>query len=307
MKRSVGRPFGKEVHCFNMKDTFESAQPLTFHADFYGKGRLVYFEGNEKFDVTHTGTVADGKIVLADSGASKIYKVKQRLRLDDDMEDIYSRINTDSFIGQAIQEYKGMRLTLNDPWETVVCFIISQFNNVKRIRMITKRLIDALGSPVYDRDGHMLGKAFPTSEQMSDAGSKVLGSIGAGFRARYLESAARFCSENMDLYGLRRKGYDSLKESLMEIDGVGDKVADCIALMGYGKLEAFPIDTWIKRMLESVYFGKERKGVDVLHAFAEERWGRLAGYAQQYLFHYSRNYKSLHDSNDIRNANIVLS
>jgi len=110
----------------------------------------------------------------------------------------------------------------------------------------------------------------------------------------------------MDLYRLRGKGYDSIKESLMEIDGVGDKVADCIALMGYGKLEAFPIDTWVKRMLESIYFGKERRSIAALHEFADERWGKLAGYAQQYLFHYSRNYSRLRGG-DIRDAEMILS
>ena len=298
---------GIRVRRFNLKDTFESAQPLTFHADLHRTRRLVYFEKGEMFDVTHSGTVGDGRITLRNPTKARMRRVADRLRLDDDLGSIYESIGTDSFIGAAMNEYNGMRLTLSDPWETTVCFIISQFNNVKRIRLITKRLIDALGEPVYGPDGTVMGRSFPTSEQMAEGGSSVLGSIGAGFRSRYLESAAKFCSENMDLYGLQRKRYDSLKESLMEIDGVGDKVADCIALMGYGKLEAFPIDTWIKRMMESVYFGRERKSVAALHDFAYGRWGSLAGYAQQYLFHYSRNYRSLHGSEDIRNAEMILS
>ncbi len=307
MTERGGRPFRTRVRCFNMKETFDSAQPLTFHADLHDGKRLVYFEGKEGYEVVHDGSVDNGSILLENPNAAKIKKMTGRLRLGDDLERIYEGINTDSFIGASIIEYRGMRLTLSDPWETTVCFIISQFNNVKRIRLITKRLIESLGSPVYGDDGKIIGKSFPTSEQMADAGSRALCSIGAGFRAKYLVSAARFCSESMDLYSLRRKGYDSLKESLIEIDGVGDKVADCIALMGYGRLEAFPIDTWIKRMLESVYFKKESRSVAALHDFADERWGSLAGYAQQYLFHYARNYKSLHNSTDIRDARVILS
>jgi N-glycosylase/DNA lyase len=114
-------------------------------------------------------------------------------------------------------------------------------------------------------------------------------SHGAGFRAKYIRSVAQACSESFDLDRLYRKGYEEAKEQLMELDGIGDKVADCILLFGYGKLAAFPIDVWIKRVVEHDYFRGRRKSVKEIHRFAEERWDGYAGYAQQYLYHSARN------------------
>ena len=106
-------------------------------------------------------------------------------------------------------------------------------------------------------DGSM---RFPTSEELMGASEKQLRAMGLGYRATYLRHAAEYCTNNMDLDRLGRKEYGLLKESLMEINGVGDKVADCIALMGYGRLEAFPIDVWVKRTMEKAYFkGKTKK------------------------------------------------
>ena len=90
---------------------------------------------------------------------------------------------------------------------------------------------------------------------------------------------------------MHRQNYDDLKENMMGLEGIGDKVADCILLYGYGKLNAFPIDTWVKRVVENVYFANRKRGIGEIHDFAIERWGEHAGYAQQYLFHYGRERK----------------
>ena len=97
-------------------------------------------------------------------------------------------------------------------------------------------------------------------------------------------SAAEMCTGSIDLKALNGKNYDTVKSSLMEINGVGEKVADCIALMGYGKMEAFPIDVWVKRTLENVYFKGRDKKISGLMEFAEDQWGANRGYAQQYIF-----------------------
>ena len=212
--------------------------------------------------------------------------VRRRFRLDEDMEDIYERIATDDFMRRAVEAYQGMRLTINDPWETTMCFIISQLNNVKRIRLITKRIMARFGS---DIDGAGI-KTFPASDVLAKASVKDFFECGSGFRAKYLRSAADYCTNNLDLYKLQGKDYQKIKEELMEIDGVGDKVADCIALMGYGKIEAFPIDVWIKRMLEKIYFKGRKKKLSSLHDFVDvkKRDEDVRGYVQQYIYWFGR-------------------
>ena len=171
-----------------------------------------------------------------------------------------------------------MRLTKNDPWETTVCFITSQQSNLKRIRQNVQSLIDAYGTKTIDGSTR-----FPTSAELNRATIKELRSLGLGYRAEYIKHAAEYCTNNINLNRLGRKEYGLLKDSLMEINGVGDKVADCIALMGYGRLEAFPIDVWVKRTMEKVYFkGKTQKMADI-HEFASDQWNRHRGYAQQYI------------------------
>ena len=212
----------------------------------------------------------------------------RRFRLRDDMKKIYRKIGTDNFVRSAIKEYPGLRVTLNEPWETTVCFIISQLNNVKRITLIVHNIINTMGNPIMGDTGMPAGRGFPKCEDMLNATEKRFMACGAGFRAKYLVQAAEFCTNNLELNKLKGKSYDKIKEQLMEIPGVGDKVADCIALMGYGKLEAFPIDVWVKRILENTYFNGKQKSIEELHEFAEERFGSLAGYAEQYIYVYGR-------------------
>ena len=272
-----------EAGKFDIMHTFESAQPLTFFGDYdYSRKEIKYPLMGRQVRVDRLGRIVEGK------GATVKADVARRFRINEDIREIYSRISTDDFIRSSIKEYAGMRLTHNLPWETTLVFILSQFNNVKRIRMTTKKLMERYGDPVLDSEGDVVGSGVPGPEELSSAKVEDLMSCGTGFRAKYLISAAKYCSSSLDLDRISAKDYSAIKDELMEIDGVGDKVADCIALMGYGKLEAFPIDTWIKRLVEAVYFGGKKRSPKQIHEFASERWGALAGYAQQYIFWYGR-------------------
>jgi N-glycosylase/DNA lyase len=274
------------VNHFYLKDTFESGQPLSFHAhyDKYSD-TLTYITGMEIVNLRFSGTRIVGNLVAAGSGTRFLSnEISTRFRLNDDMEHIYDRIATDDFMKSAIEKYDGMRLTINDPWETALCFIISQYNNMKRIRGIVKAIINKYGDAIKDENDKMVAKSFPTSATMASASERDLMECGAGFRAKYIKEAAAYCTETLDLDKLKSKKYPELKEELLEIKGVGDKVADCIALMGYGKLEAFPIDVWVKRTMEIEYFKGRKKTINELHRFALKKWGEYAGYAQQYIF-----------------------
>jgi N-glycosylase/DNA lyase len=277
---------------FDIKHTIESAQPLTFFGDerVDGKG-IAYTYRDNLVKVEQNG----GRLAYEAYGDLNAAALKReiitRFRLRDNMHEIYEHISTDAFLRKAIQNYKGMRVTKNDPWETTLCFVISQFNNVKRIRGIVKRLIVAYGEEHTVSFGNVKlnFRSFPTPDVLAQRSVKELMTHGAGFRANYIKAIAQECSDSFDLDKLNNKNYTEAKEELMTLHGIGDKVADCILLFGYGKLEAFPVDTWIKRIVEHVYFKGREKNVKQIHEFAEGKWNKNAGYAQQYLYHFARN------------------
>lgn len=277
-----------DVNLFSLIHTVDSAQPLTFIGD-YDANSISYTSGKHIVNVRYKGTPENGTLIATSADPSLAAKEAwDRFRLHDNMQYIYKKINTDRHLDASIRKYKGMRLTLNDPWETTVCFIISQFNNVKRIRGIVKNLMARYGNEIIGEDGKVVGHTFPTSLELIDATKQQLMACGTGFRYKYIMHAAEYCTNNMNLNHLNPRDYDGLKESLMEIDGVGDKVADCIALMGYGNMRAFPIDVHIKRSMERLYFKGRKKKLKAIHEIADEMWGGYRGYAQQYLFHESR-------------------
>ncbi len=268
----------------DVRHTIESGQPLTFLADCdWKKGRFSYVDNGKKVTFKVSGGPENAILTLARGAPDSMERAAARFRIDESLNSIYNKINTDKFMHSAISRYKGMRLTKNDPWETTVCFILSQYSNIKRIRQNVRSVVDTFGTRTIDGSTR-----FPTSEELMGASEKQLRGLGLGFRAKYIKHAAEYCTNNMDLSRLGRKDYTLLKGSLMEINGVGDKVADCIALMGYGRLEAFPIDVWVKRTMEKAYFGGKKKRIQEIHEFASDQWGKHRGYAQQYIFHSSR-------------------
>jgi N-glycosylase/DNA lyase len=280
-----------DVGEFDITHTIQSAQPLTFFGDERKDGRgVAYAYGNSIVEVEQNG----GKLsyeAYGGIGAAELKReVLTRFRLNDDMRSIYRRISTDPFLRDAVKRYRGMRVTKNDPWEATLCFVISQFNNVKRIRGIVKSLIAAYGEEHTFRSGNLRLSfhSFPTPEALASRSVKELMTHGAGFRAKYIRSVAQECNDSFELRSLEKQDYESAKRELMTLDGVGDKVADCILLFGYGRLESFPTDTWIKRIVERTYFKGRKQSIRAIHTFAEERWGAYAGYAQQYLFHKAR-------------------
>lgn len=275
---------------FDLKHTFESAQPLTFYADYNeASNTLTYPFGVHIINMMHSGGSRKGKITIVSKDISNAERdVRKRFRLMDDMPKIYKKISTDKFMEDSIKKYEGMRLTVNDPWETTLVFILSQFNNVKRIRLITRNIIQRFGREIRDENGTVIAKSFPESPDLLNATEQDFRDLGSGFRAKYLKELADYCTNNINLNRLNGNKYDELKENLMSIKGVGEKVADCIALMGYGNLEAFPIDVWVKRTMERVYFNGKSKKTKEIQEFAYEKWGKQRGYAQQYAFHRGR-------------------
>jgi N-glycosylase/DNA lyase len=181
-------------------------------------------------------------------------------------------------LGTAARYAPDIRILNQDPWEALCSFVLSQCNNIVRIKGIVARLCLACGEPI-DETHH----AFPTPEALARAGENGLRALGCGFRAAYLaEIACRAENGEIDWRLLRRLPLGEARAKLMELPGIGPKVADCTLLYGLHRLDAFPMDVWMKRAMKTLLPGKDSAD-----------FGPYAGIAQQYLFHYSRNHPEL--------------
>ncbi|MGC8730186.1 MAG: DNA-3-methyladenine glycosylase family protein [Candidatus Micrarchaeia archaeon] len=271
---------------FCFEKTIKSGQPINFTARFYDKTRIAFAGDNGHVSIEYQGDVKKGSIKIEAEkrvGTKVKEEVTRRLGLSDNMIYIYKKIDTDNFMHKVIKTSRGLRITWSEPWEAMVSFILSQHNNIRNIRNSVQNIIEKFGESVDNSDI----KKFPTIDAIAEAKIEEIKSCKTGFRAAYLKDAAIYCRDNIKLDKLYGMNYSKAKERLMEIKGIGDKVADCILLMGYKKTEAFPIDIWVKRTLEEAYFGNEKKEIKSLHEFAEDKWGKYSGYAQAYIFYYS--------------------
>ncbi len=209
-------------------------------------------------------------------------------RLDDDIREIYADICRDRRVSQMVSRYPGLRILRQDPWECTVAFICSATSNIPRIHQNMEAMADSLGSPL-ELDGEVR-HTFASAEQLSAAGEGFLRELGLGFRAPYVVAAARrVCEGELNLDELVRLPYSETKSKLMECYGIGAKIADCIAVFSLEKLQAFPVDVWVRRALAEWYFPMQKKPPDrVLVEWAQDHFGQYAGYSQQYLFHARR-------------------
>lgn len=209
------------------------------------------------------------------------------LDLNRDLAFILDAVNVDAYIDRAIDKFRGMRLLNQEIWETIASFILSQNNNIVRIRKIIRTLSEQFGQKV-EYDGYV-DYTFPTPNTLATAGIDKIFECGTGYRANYLWNAANnVVNDILVLETLKQLDYVEAKHELMKLQGVGEKVADCICLFSLGHLTALPIDVWIKRIFERVYLRKTAKATEIQN-FARQYFGEYVGYAQQYLFHYAQN------------------
>ena len=230
--------------------------------------------------------------------ASVIPMLQQYFRLDDDLAQIQQDISHDWRVAEMVRKYPGLRVLRQEPWECLVAYICSANSNIKRIHQVMENISQAFGSPI-ELDGQVR-YSFPAPAQLVEAGEMELRRLGLGFRAPYVDRATREVVEGeLDLNTLVRMPYQPAKERLMECYGIGSKIADCIAVFSLEKLEAFPIDVWVRRALGEWYFPGEKPPPDrEMLAWARGYFGNYAGYAQQYLFHGRRLQKKSSRSRD---------
>jgi len=237
------------------------------------------------------------------------------LQLDLDLSKVIATFPDDEPMRAAVNACRGLRLLRQEPWECLASFILSSTKQIVQIRQIVSLLCERFGEPLtpnlvaadvrrlhlnsveveppyvgcYGSGANDLPHSFPTPERIAAAGEAELRACKMGFRAPHLLNAARQIAEGkLDLERLRQLSCAEAREELMKLRGVGGKIADCVLLFAYGFDGAFPVDVWVERALQRLYFPRRRASDKRLRRFAATHFGPHAGYAQQYLFHYMR-------------------
>ncbi len=195
----------------------------------------------------------------------------------------------DPVIAAALRHSSGLRLLRQDYWECLASYVLSINNSIPRISYIVEWLANCLGDPV----GFGL-RGFPSPDKLACQETAFLRQSSCGFRDRHLKDAAeRVLSSEVDLEDLNLMPTDQARERLMRIRGVGPKVADCVLLFGYHKLEVFPVDVWIARAMSHYYFGGRTITPKAAREEGASRFKQLAGYAQEYLFLNMRSHRDV--------------
>ncbi len=228
--------------------------------------------------------------------------VRHYFGLNDDLEEISSCINKDDYIGKALRKFAGLRIVRQNPWECLISFICATYKSIAAIEQMLQRLSVKFGEKMMF-DGLDFYR-FPSVERLALASESGLRECGLGYRAKYVQvTAQKICHEKINLEGLKELSYLEARKVLLGFAGVGLKVADCVLLFSLEKLEAFPVDVWVKRAILNHYaekfpadLVKKMQRHDSLtngeylkiSEFARAYFGKYAGYAQEYLYHYER-------------------
>ena len=285
-----------EQQCYKIdkKDTFDVKDIFTCGQCFRWKeqmvGSYIGIFGKNIIEVRQTKQ----QVIFQGICQEDIESVcRQYFDLDRDYEQLQNRlISMDTYMQESIDYGKGIRILNQDLWETIISFIISANNNIPRIKGIIERL-----SRRYGEKLNYQGKeyyAFPTPEQLQNVTVKDFRELGLGFRdKRVYETTHSILEGKVDLEALKKQtDWKKVREQLLTLSGVGPKVADCILLFSTLKrFEAFPIDVWVRRVMNELYIGNQEEAKVTkrqIEKIAYEKFGDMAGLAQQYLFYWKR-------------------
>jgi N-glycosylase/DNA lyase len=241
----------------------------------------------------------DGQNILKINQRGKIRSIQNTktdfFRKNDDVENIIKSISKDKTIKKAIKEYEGLRIFNQDPFQCMISFIISSNSNIQKIKNSLEKISKKFGIKVIIQNKEFF--LFPKPEKIAQASINEIKTCGVGYRAPFIKEAAKMVtSKKVNFEYLKNSDYNETKRNLRLIPGVGNKVADCIMLFSLNKLDAFPLDTWMIKILEKYYsneFQVETKTItekqyEILHKKIVDYFGPYCGYAQQFLFKMER-------------------
>ncbi len=235
----------------------------------------------------------DGKkiLILEDKLDVKSKDIHNFFRFNDDFQGIKKQLSKDKVMKKAINNFPGMRILRQDPFQCYISFIVSSNSNIPNIQTRLQKLSQKFGEKrIVDKNEFFL---FPEPEKLANASINEIAKCGLGYRTKYVKKAAIAVNKGtIDFSSLKKQDYQEARDSLCQVFGIGKKVADCILLFSLDKLEAVPLDRWVLRILQK-YYSKEfqistktitEKTYDELHNKIVEHFGEYAGYGQQFLF-----------------------
>lgn len=243
-------------------------------------------------EIIHAIQQKDGS-VLIDSHLPAEFFINY-FRIDDDLCHILQKINKDPCINKAINDFYGLRLIRQDPWECLISYMLATASSIPTIKKRISNLCSMFGNEITD--GYF---SFPEPSDIANACISDLQECKLGFRTQRIKNAAEIVNRgNIDLESLQKMEYYDARKKLMSIEGVGEKVADCVLLFSMDKLESFPVDTHIKKIVEYMYCDntllQNGKNYHKIGEWGREYFGNYCGYAQEYLYMLKRsgNYQS---------------
>ena len=262
------------------------------------------------FEINLDDTINSGQVFLWKKVDSKWYGVNGKkllileekldincrnihnfFRFDDDFQKIKNQLSKDKVVKDAISNFPGMRILRQDPFQCYISFIVSSNSNIPNIQTRLQKLCKKFGEKKIIQGKEFF--LFPESKKLASSSVTDIAKCGLGYRSKYVKEASIAVNEGIiDFPSLKKLDYQDARNNLCQVFGIGKKVADCILLFSLDKLEAVPLDRWVLRILQK-YYSKEfqittksitDKTYDKLHDKIVERFGRYAGYAQQFLF-----------------------
>ncbi len=272
----------EDINSFNIEEILECGQCFRFEKIDELEYKIVAY--GRVLNIKQRGSIVEMYPCTLDE-YENIWR--NYFDMDRDYDEIKIKVSeNDEIMKKAVEYAGGIRLLNQEPYECLLSFIISQNNNIPRIKGIIGRMAEKYGKAC---DGEYL---FPVLEELNAASEADLFELRMGFRAKYIRDCLdKLFSKEVDLDKINDLTTEELLEMLLKIKGVGQKVADCTMLFSMGRREVFPTDVWVKRVMEHLYFGGNDTNIKDIHTFAKNKWGSLAGYAQQYLFYYARSLK----------------
>lgn len=273
------------VRDYDLAATLDSGQVFRWRRDADGWAGVL---GRHALRLTQTPDAirAEAAAPVADWAF-----LREFLQSDTDLGAIRKTFPDDEPMRAAVAACGGLRLLRQEPWECLASFILSSTKQIIQIRQIVALLCERFGERLPSRPPLFPGPgySFPAPQAIASASEAELRGCKMGFRAPHLlEAARRIAGGRFDLEEIRRLAYADARARLMTLPGVGGKIADCVLLFAYGFDAAFPVDVWIERALQQLYFPRRRASDRRLREFTATHFGPHAGYAQQYLFHYMR-------------------
>ena len=241
----------------------------------------------------------NGQDILKISSSGKI-KTYRNIKTDffrkkDDLEKIIKSISKDKTTKSAVERYSGLRILEQDPFQCLISFIVSANSNIQKIKSSLEKISKKFGTRVEFQSKEFF--LFPKPEKLARASINEIKHCGVGYRAQFIKDASTMVLlKKIDFECLKKCEYHVAKEKICSVPGVGNKVADCILLFSLNKLEAFPLDRWMIRILEKYYLNEFKletktiteKQYSILHEKIVNHFGPFAGYAQQFLFKMER-------------------